>query len=130
MENQYPSLNTRLQSIFIDTMFVIIMMIVVSSILDKFSNVPDWLRIVLFVAIFIIYEPVCLTFGCTIGNYIKRIRVKKYADTNSRINFFQAMIRYSVKVCLGWLSFLTIHSNPSKRAIHDFASGSVMISRS
>jgi uncharacterized protein YneF (UPF0154 family) len=106
------------------------MMIIVSSILGNFSNVPDWLRIVLFIAIFIIYEPVCVAFGCTIGNYIKRIRVKKYTDINSRINFFQAMIRYTVKVCLGWLSFLTIHSNPSRRAIHDFASGSVMISHS
>ena len=37
------------------------------------------------------------------------------------------MIRYPVKLLLGWISFLTINSNPKRRAIHDLASGSVMI---
>jgi hypothetical protein len=32
-----------------------------------------------------------------------------------------------VKVMLGWLSFLTIHTNTEKRAIHDLFIGSVMI---
>ncbi len=127
MENQYPSLTTRLQSIFIDTIFLIVMMIVVSYLLSQFSNVPDWLRAVIFISLFFIYEPACLTFGCTIGNYFRRIRVKKFADTNSRIAFHNAVIRYAVKLSLGWISFLTIHSNPERRAIHDMASGSVMI---
>lgn len=127
MEDEYPPLIVRLQSMFIDTVIIIVAMVIFSMILDRFPGAPDWLRIALFLAVLIFYEPFCLTFGFTIGNYIKGIRVKKFADTNSRISFFHAVIRYMVKVLLGWISFLTIHSNPSRRAIHDLASGSVMI---
>ena len=127
METEYPSLTDRIQSLFIDTIVLIIAVVIFSQLLDKFENVPDWLRAVIFVIVFIAYEPVCLTVGCTLGNYVKGIRVKQFQDNTKRINFFQAIIRYIVKICLGWLSFLTIHSNPQKRAIHDMASGSVMI---
>jgi len=76
METEYPSLSARLQSIFIDMIFLIVLMIATSSLLDHFPNAPGWIRAVAFIAIFAIYEPACLAFGCTIGNYIKGIRVK------------------------------------------------------
>lgn len=127
MEEKYPSLVTRLQSTFIDTILIIILMLIFSNILDRFSNVPDWLRICLFAFIFIIYEPVFTSLGSTLGNYVKGIRVRKIEDTTKRINIFQAIIRYPVKFALGWISFLTIHTNLQKRAIHDLIAGSVMI---
>jgi uncharacterized RDD family membrane protein YckC len=127
MENEYPSLIDRIQSIFIDTVLLLISIVILSVLLDKFNNVPDWLRMLLFFTVFVAYEPLCLTFGCTLGNYIKQIRVRQYADTNRKINIFQAIIRYLVKLSLGWLSFLTVYGNPSRRAIHDMASGSVMV---
>ncbi len=102
-------------------------MFLVANILDRFENVPDWVRASVFVVLFIAYEPICITLGATLGNYIKGIRVRKYSDTAKRINIFQAIIRYIVKFLLGWISFLTINTNPKKRAIHDFASESVMI---
>lgn len=102
-------------------------MFIFSSILERYENVPDWVRIVLFASLFIIYEPLCMTLGATLGNYIKGIRVRKDGNTAKRINIFQALIRYPVKLSLGWLSFLTIHSNTKRRAIHDMVSGSVMI---
>lgn len=129
METEYPSLSIRLQSIFIDTFFLIVLMIVISSLSDQFPNAPGWIRAIAFIAIFAIYEPACLAFGYTIGNYLKGIRVKKFTDTGIRINILQAFTRYIVKLSLGWISFLTIHSNPERRAIHDMASGSVMIYR-
>ena len=106
---------------------IIILMFLFANILEKFDNVPDWVRIIMFVSLFIIYEPVCMALGCTLGNYIKGIRVRKYSDTTKRINLFQAVIRYPIKIILGWISFLTINSNPKRRAIHDLVSGSVMI---
>jgi len=123
----YPLLTDRVQSSFIDALFIIILMFAFSSILDKYENVPDWIRIVLFIGLWIIYEPLCTTLGFTLGNYIKKIRVRQHTDTTRRINFFQALLRYVLKVILGWLSFLTIHSNTERRAIHDFVAGSVMI---
>ena len=81
----------------------------------------------MFIGLFIAYEPLCLVFGCTLGNYLKGIRVRKASDTTKRINIFQAIIRYPIKLGLGWILFLTINSNPKRRAIHDLTSGSVMI---
>jgi uncharacterized RDD family membrane protein YckC len=126
---EYPLLGDRVQSTFIDTILIILLMFVFASILDKYENVPDWIRIVLFVCLWVIYEPLCTTFGATLGNYIKRIRVRQFGAYSKRINIFQALIRYILKISLGWLSFLTIHSNKEKRAIHDFAAGSVMIKK-
>lgn len=124
---KYPELTDRIQSTFIDTILLIVLMFLFANILDKFDNVPDWVRMLLFAGLFIAYEPVCMTFGCTLGNYLKGIRVRKQSNTQERINILQAMVRYPVKIFLGWISFLTIHSNPKRRAIHDLASGSVMI---
>jgi uncharacterized RDD family membrane protein YckC len=124
---KYPQLTDRIQSAFIDTILIIIMMFVFASVLDRFEDVPDWVRIAMFVGLFIVYEPLCMTLGSTLGNYIKGIRVRKASDLTKRINIFQAIIRYPIKVLLGWVSFLTINSNPKRRAIHDLVSGSVMI---
>ena len=123
----YPSLSDRVQSTFIDGIFIVIMMSLSASILDKYENSPDWIRIVLFFGLWAVYEPLCTTLGFTLGNLIKGIRVRKVSDTSKRLNFFQAFIRYLVKLGLGWVSFITIHSNPQRRAIHDLAVGSVMI---
>lgn len=125
----YPLLTERVQSTFIDTIFIIIMMFVFSTILDRYENVPDWLRIILFIGLWIIYEPVCTALGCTLGNYIKDIRVRKHNENTERINIFQALVRYVLKVALGWISFLTIHNNKERRAIHDLVAGSVMIKK-
>ena len=127
MQEKYPQLTDRIQSTFIDTILIVILMFVFASILEKFDNVPDWVRMVMFAGLFIAYEPLCMTVGATLGNYLKGIRVRKSSDSTKRINIFQAIVRYPVKVLLGWVSFLTIHSNSKRRAIHDLASGSVMV---
>ncbi len=125
--NEYPSLMERTQSTFIDIIFIIILMITFTNLLEGFENVSDWVRMLLFALIFLVYEPLCTTLGFTIGNYVKRIRVRKYADETKRINFLQALIRYPTKLMLGSISYFTIHTNREKRAIHDMLAGSVMI---
>ncbi|RZM30317.1 MAG: RDD family protein [Pedobacter sp.] len=124
---RYPVISDRVQSTFIDTVVVVILMFGVASLLDKFSSPPDWIRIVLFFALFGVYEPVCVAFGCTIGNYLKGIRVRDADDQSKRINILAAFLRYILKVLLGWISFLSVQLNPERRAIHDLAAGSVMI---
>lgn len=117
----------RIQSTFIDTLFILLLMFAFANLLDKFETVPDWVRISLFVGLFILYEPICVTIGATLGNFIKGIRVRSIKDQTKKITLLQAFIRYPVKIGLGWISFLTINTNPHKRAIHDLVSGSVMI---
>ena len=126
-QTEYPLLGDRVQSSFIDLILIVILMFVFASILDRYEHVPDWIRVVLFVGLWAVYEPVCTTLGCTVGNYAKGIRVRQHERITKRINIFQALLRYVLKIGLGWLSFVTIHSNTERRAIHDFAVGSVMI---
>lgn len=126
MEEKYPFMLERIQSILIDSVLIIACMILFSDILSNFKNVPDWLRAVLLILIFL-YEPILTTFGGTIGNNIKGIRVRKNSDETQSVTIFQAIIRYFFKLLLGWLSFITIFSSNKKRAIHDIISGTVMI---
>ena len=126
-QTEYPLLGDRVQSTFIDTILLIILMFILASILDRYEDVPTWIRIVLFVGLWGAYEPLCTTLGATFGNYIKKIRVRQVGINSKRINIFQAIVRYLLKLSLGWISFLTIHSNKERRAIHDLAAGSVMI---
>ena len=127
MEEKYPPLSDRIKSSFIDAILIVALMYAFAAILDKFSNVPDWVRILLLVGLFVVYEPLFMTISCTLGNYIIGIRVRKISDSTKRINLFQAIIRYPIKLFLGWISFLTIHANKKRRAIHDLVSGTIMI---
>lgn len=126
MKEKYPFMLERIQSILIDSVLIIACMIIFSDILSGFKNVPDWLRAILLISLFL-YEPIATTIGGTIGNNIKGIRVRKDSDDTKQINIFQALIRYFFKLLFGWLSFITIFSSSKKRAIHDILSGTVMI---
>ncbi|WP_281632121.1 RDD family protein [Flavobacterium luteolum] len=126
MKEKYPFLLERIQSILIDSVLIIACMIIFSDVLSNFKDVPDWLRAVLLIALFM-YEPIATTFGGTIGNNIKSIRIRKKSDETKSINILQAIIRYSFKLLLGWLSFISIFSSSKKRAIHDIISGTVVI---
>lgn len=123
----YPELKDRIQSTFIDFLLVMVLLFIAASIIDKYEHVPDGVRIAIFVVLFVVYEPVFIALGCTPGNYFKGIRVRRSSNTSRKINILQALIRYPIKCLLGWVSFLTISSNPQRRAIHDLAAGSVMI---
>ena len=126
-KDQYPFLSDRIQSSFIDLVFIVMMMFVFASWLEKYDNAPDWIRVALFFGLWAVYEPVCTSLGGTLGNYMKGIRVRQHKSSTKKINIFQALLRYVLKTTLGWISFLTMHTNKERRAIHDLAAGSVMI---
>lgn len=113
MEEKYPLMLERIQSTLIDSVLIIACMIIFSDILSNFKNVPIWLRAVLLISLFL-YEPIATTFGGTIGNNIKGIRIRKIADEAQSINFFQAIIRYFFKLLLGWLSFFYFFKQQTK----------------
>ncbi|MCW3118136.1 MAG: hypothetical protein JWM28_2218 [Chitinophagaceae bacterium] len=129
MEHKYPSLSERIQSMLIDQVLIVVLMFAFASMLDQFENSPDWIRIVLFFGIWGVYEPIAMTFGGSMGNYAKGIRVRKFNSGLESINILQAYIRYFVKIALGWLSFLTINMNTGRRAVHDLAAATVMIKK-
>jgi uncharacterized RDD family membrane protein YckC len=127
MQVQYPSLLARVQSSFIDGILLLISILTFVSIGDKY-HLPESIKIV-FIILLVAYEPICMSLGCTLGNFVKGIRVRNHQDTTKRISILPAILRYIVKIALGWISFLTIHSDDKRRAIHDMAAGSVMIKK-
>jgi uncharacterized RDD family membrane protein YckC len=124
---QYPTLVKRVQSMFVDGIFILLLMFGISAIIDKAGDAPDWLRAVLFIGLWFVYEPVCIAFGCTLGQYLMGLRVREAANEKKRINIVLSFVRFALKLVLGWLSFLTIHTNSQRRAIHDLAGQSVML---
>lgn len=127
MEIRFPSLSDRIQSTMIDGLFLIGLSFIIARILDGYNQVPDYLRIGLFIFLFLVYEPLLIAIGCTLGQLVKGIRVRHNQEPTRKINFLQSLFRYLIKILLGFVSFFTIHSNPKRRAIHDLASDSVMI---
>ncbi|MGL3001518.1 RDD family protein [Flavobacterium sp. RSSB_23] len=126
MYKEYPSILDRIKSTTIDTIIIIGFMYLASEILNTFENIPNYFRMIVFIGIWL-YEPILTSFGATIGNDKMEIRVRSNSDHSKRINFFQAVIRFAIKILLGWLSFITVFSSKKSRTIHDYLSGSVMI---
>jgi uncharacterized RDD family membrane protein YckC len=124
----YPSLVKRVQSMGIDGLFMFVLMFAVGAVIDKTGyDAPGWMRAVLFFGIWFVYEPLAVSLGCTLGQYIMEIRVRDSENETKKINIVLSFLRFVFKVLLGWISFLTIHTNPQRRAIHDMVGHSVMI---
>jgi uncharacterized RDD family membrane protein YckC len=124
----FPPMVKRFQSLIIDQVFIILCMVLFSQLLSNDSeDSTGALRGFLLFGLFLLYEPLCMAFGCTIGNYVSGIRVRRFDDERKRINLFSSYIRFVIKIMLGIISFFTVTSDKWKRAIHDKAAGSVMI---
>lgn len=126
MEREYPTILERIKSTTIDTIIIIAFMYFASEILNSFENVPDYVRMILFVGI-LLYEPILTVLGATIGNEKMDIRVRCSKNHSKKINFFQAVIRFIFKFSIGWLSFITFFFSDERRTIHDYVSGSIMV---
>lgn len=124
----FPPLVRRFQSLIIDQVFLVICLVIFSQVLSGTDEESTGaLRGILFFGLFLLYEPLCMAFGCTLGNYISGIRVRRYSAFDKRINIVQSYIRFILKILLGIISFFTVTSDKSKRAIHDMAAGSIML---
>lgn len=125
-----PSLILRVKSMIIDTFFVIVLMYLASLILNSFAIESGQIRAISLSLIFL-YEPIFTSINQTFGQKIMGIQVRNYqhlreSKTKVNINFFVSLFRYFIKIALGWISLLTIHSDSYGRAIHDKLSNSVM----
>lgn len=128
MEDKYPGIMERIKAMMIDGILLTICLILFSYLYSFFDNVPDTVRMVVFIFLFLLYDPLLTSMrGGTIGHMIMGIRVKKESDETKNILFPFALIRYIVKIFLGWISLLSVLQNEKKRALHDYLVGSVVI---
>lgn len=126
MEAEYPSILRRYFSTFIDGLFILGMLFIWAYILDSESSTATNIRIAIILFMFFVYEPIFTAYFCTLGQKITGIRIRRIS-TGEKISVIQAYFRIILKIFLGILSFFTIPFTRNKRAIHDFAVGSLVI---
>lgn len=122
-----PSIKTRYSSTLVDLLVILLLSLAISALFEKIGEVPNYVRGILFLIVFILYEPILVSFGATVGQLIMNIRVRSFKSPENKLVFHLALLRTIIKVLLGWLSFLTVTFNINRRAIHDFVSNSIMI---
>lgn len=124
----YAGLFDRVKAIIIDSIVLIIFMIIVTDVFSLFQDLSDNVRILAFVFIFLLYDPLCVSiFGGTIGHILIGISVKRENNSNKNIPFPLAFLRYVVKALLGWISLLSVMGNEKRQAIHDSLVKSIVI---
>ncbi len=131
MNIQYISLFPRVKAATLDSILLILLMYIASEILAEFDTVPNYVRTILFVCIFFLYEPLLVSFwGKTLGHHKMDICVRKESNHNKKIALHLAIGRYGMKLLLGWLSLLSITNSKKHQALHDRFVGSVVIQES
>ena len=125
---KYPNIIDRVKAAIFDSIVLIFVLFVISDMLLRFGEVSGNIKLIIFVFTIFLYDPIGVTFfGGTIGHHINKIKVVKENNRRVNIPFHRAVLRFSIKFILGWLSFLTINSSKYKRAFHDIVVGSVVV---
>ena len=124
---ELPLIKTRYFSMLIDTLVIVAISLGITSLFENVGEVPDYIRGIMFLVVFFLYEPILISTGCTIGQLFTDIRVREFKDPTKKIWIFNAILRLLIKGTLGWISFFTVTFNTNRRAMHDFASGSIVI---
>ena len=94
----YPNLIDRTKALLIDGVILIVLIIITSDILTNFVNIPDYLKIGLFIVYFLLYEPILLcTKGATIGHHYAGIKVKNTATPMQIFLFFRELLDLRLK---------------------------------
>lgn len=124
----YPVLLDRMKANLIDGIIIMAIIYNFAYIFSLFENVPDYARIIAFVFTFILYDPLLTSiFGGSIGHIMLGIRVKRETNESRNLLFPLAVIRFIVKIFLGWISMDTSTSNEKGKALHDYLVGSVVV---
>jgi uncharacterized RDD family membrane protein YckC len=120
----YPSLLRRYLSTVIDyaVMLGLLFAFAKSSLYDpnavEATLWPMW--------IFVVYEPVLTTVACTPGQLAMNFRVRRVSGFG-RPAIHRTFLRWLVKGLLGVVSVLFLPRQKQRRALHDLASGTIVL---
>jgi uncharacterized RDD family membrane protein YckC len=124
----YPGVYSRIKAVFTDYFVLLVLIIIATLLLSNFDDLPEYVNGLVFIFIFILYDPLFTSvFGGTLGHRLNGLRVRKASNPTQNISFFLALFRFLIKAFIGWLSLLTVMNNEKRKAIHDFASGSIVV---
>jgi uncharacterized RDD family membrane protein YckC len=91
------------------------------------SDTAVMLRAFIVIFLYFNYEPLLESRNCTLGQRLMGIRVRDYNDRSKAISLPKAHLRIITKMLLGSISFLAMVFSKERRAIHDYAAGSIVI---
>jgi len=128
-----PSLFLRIKSVIIDNIVVLGLIFIAAALINKLEIESGGIKGIVLLII-LLYEPILVTLGGTIGQRILKLRIinaSEYKKNGKKknINILSSLLRYITKLFLGWISLLTIHSDKLGQAIHDKSGNSIMAHR-
>jgi uncharacterized RDD family membrane protein YckC len=125
-DGNYPTLTRRYIATAIDAVFMLAVIILIAYLFENAGETGVKVRVALIMILFLVYEPLCTSRFCTLGQKIMRVRVRRYPSLE-RISLFMAYTRIVVKAFLGMVSFFTLPFSQKRRAIHDMAASSIVV---
>lgn len=120
----YPSVFRRYLSTLLDVLLLWCWVYAVTRVPVVVES--NWIAAAVIAPVILTYEPMLTAFRCTIGQWIFRLRVRTF-EGGERISIAQAYGRLFVKYLLGAISILTIPARKDRRAIHDFATETIVV---
>ena len=121
-----PTLPRRYAATVVDWLLVIAAMVVPTALWPNDDNLARVLRVTIAGGALLVYEPLCTGHFVTVGQRVAGVRVRRF-DSGEKIGVLRAYGRIVVKGLLGFISFLVLPFTPGRRALHDMATGSIVI---
>ena len=122
----YPLLIKRYKALLTDGLLLLAILVIVMLVVQDSEYRPT-VMVTTGLILLLCYEPLLTTYSGTIGQKIMKIKVRRHGQPDKRLSLLNSYIRWLTKGLLGWISFITINFNKDHRAIHDFASDSIML---
>lgn len=123
--SKFPNLFQRDFGTLVDYIFVFFSAYHIAvNLLPQSGNVSVQFGIVL-LALFL-YDSILTAYFCTLGQLLFRFRIRE-RTTLRRIPIHLSLVRSVVKLLLGGYSMIAIIFNRERRAVHDYATGSIAL---
>jgi uncharacterized RDD family membrane protein YckC len=82
---------------------------------DGFSRLTGYIVVI----VLLLYEPILVSAtGSTIGHYLANLRVVDERH-HGNVSFPKAVVRFLIKMVLGWYSFVVMSATRRNQALHD-----------
>ena len=123
-----PGVSDRVRAAVTDGFIAIVLCVIAMEIFSAVNQDLPQIRMWTAIFIFGLYDPLLTSFtGATVGHRIMGLRVRDRRDRSRNIGLGFALLRFALKLSLGWISLLLVSKKNNRQAIHDEAARSVVV---
>ena len=124
---RYSSISRRIEASIIDSLVILALFVGGALLIGHLEVQLIYARIAIFVAPFLLYEPLLISLsGKTVGYFLRSQRVVRKID-GSRLSYPQAVIRFFFKGVFGIFSLVFMLATRKHQALHDLMVDSVVL---